>query len=347
MAAYTKTLHVGVTDVLAGHSVLCCLSTSSSSSLTSAISATKRLFMDSGGLPGVPRLVLHQCSSPLNRVCRDFRLYSPGDPPVTVEQARHRMSEVSSRGDAGGWTAQFSIALDKVAVCEPLTTDRSTPRSERAWSRPILSGACSVSELPRVNRFSTTGHALSTRCCGSARPGVLTHPFGPRQQGLLPRECLGHKQRDRRSLVRARDRRVFSANAVCPHLVSDHEALRLGQARFPARARTASKDSLLGSADGGPMASGTKPGAMGFPRRGRLGRARSSGVWGPETDKSYPPHVAVLPGGALPPAPFGPHQQGPPPWERPGSKQGPTGSWQNGGTPWIPPNQQSIHPLSE
>ena len=240
----------------------------------------KRLFMDSGGLPGVPRLVLHQCSSPLNRVCRDFRLYSPGDPPVTVEQARHRMSEVSSRGDAGGWTAQFSIALDKVAVCEPLATDRSTPRSERAWSRPILSVACSVSELPRVNRFSTTGHALSTRCCGSARPGVLTHPFGPRHQGLLPRECLGRKQRDRRSLVRTGDRRVFSAKAAWPHLVSDHEALRLGQAGFSRRARTAQRDSLLGSAHGGPMASDTRPEAMGFLANGVMAvpRLRACGA---------------------------------------------------------------------
>jgi hypothetical protein len=43
--------------------------------------------------------------------------------------------------------------------------------------------------------------------------------------------------------------------------------------------------------------------------------------------------VAVLPGGALLPAPSGPHQQDPPPWERPGQQQGPTGSWQHGGTP--------------
>ena len=253
----------------------------------------KRLFMDSGGLPGVPRLVLHQCSSPLNRVCRDFRLYSPGDPPVTVEQARHRMSEVSSRGDAGGWTAQFSIALDKVAVCEPLATDRSTPRSERAWSRPILSGACSVSELPRVNRFSTTGHALSTRCCGSARPGVLTHPFGPRQQGLLPRECLGRKQRDRRSLVRARDRRVFSAKAAWPHLVSDHEALRLGQARFPARARTAStRTPSSGVQMGDPWPPAPNQGPWGFLGEGRAAvpglRACGARHQGPNPNMSHP-----------------------------------------------------------
>jgi hypothetical protein len=38
--------------------------------------------------------------------------------------------------------------------------------------------------------------------------------------------------------------------------------------------------------------------------------------------------VAVLPGGTLRPVPSGPHQQEPPPWERPGSKQGP--SW----VPW-------------
>jgi hypothetical protein len=36
--------------------------------------------------------------------------------------------------------------------------------------------------------------------------------------------------------------------------------------------------------------------------------------------------VAVLPGGALVPAPSGSHQQGTPPWELPGSKQEP---------PWV------------
>ena len=296
----------------------------------------KRLFMDSGGLPGVPRLVLHQCSSPLNRVCRDFRLYSPGDPPVTVEQARHRMSEVSSRGDAGGWTAQFSIALDKVAVCEPLATDRSTPRSERAWSRPILSVACSVSELPRVNRFSTTGHALSTRCCGSARPGVLTHPFGPRQQGLLPRECLGRKQRDRRSLVRARDRRVFSAKAVCPHLVSDHEFF------------SSDKQGFLPAP--GPHQQGLPPRECRWGTHGLRPQTRGHGVSSARAARPYlvfglvahdtkartrtcPIHRCCGSPRRAIAAPSGPHQQGPPPWERPGSKQGPTGPWQNGGTP--------------
>jgi len=77
--------------------------------------------------------------------------------------------------------------------------------------------------------------------------------------------------------------------------------------------------------------------------------------------------VAVLPGGALQPAPSGPHQQGPPPWEFPGSNRDPVGSWQHGGTPWVlwqrrrddpqavldrlacgePDARVSVHPLTE
>jgi hypothetical protein len=132
MAAYTKTLHVGVTDVLAGHSVLCCLSTSSSSSLTSAISATKRLFMDSGGSPGVPRLVLLPCSYTTTGTIGTFASIRRPSRWCRVRPARHRMSEVSSRGDAGGCTSQPSVALNKVARCEPLTAEGSTPRSECA-----------------------------------------------------------------------------------------------------------------------------------------------------------------------------------------------------------------------
>ena len=72
------------------------------------------------------------------------------------------MSEVSSRGDTGGWTAQPSVSLNKVAVCEPPTTDSKVLGRERVSPRSILSVTCCVSELPRVNRFSTTKHAFST-----------------------------------------------------------------------------------------------------------------------------------------------------------------------------------------
>jgi hypothetical protein len=89
------------------------------------------------------------------------------------------------------------------------------------------------------------------------------------------------------------------------------------------------------------MGSWYQPGTHGVPRQGRRGEAvpvrRACGERPanptPEPTTSDPQGVAVLPGGALLPAPSGPHQQGTPPSEFPGSKQGPMGSWQHGGTP--------------
>ena len=52
----------------------------------------------------------------------------------------------------------------------------------------------------------------------------------------------------------------------------------------------------------------------------------------PEPTESDPQVLRFCQAGRLLPAPSGPHQQGTPPWEFPGSKQGPTGSWQHGGT---------------
>ena len=52
----------------------------------------------------------------------------------------------------------------------------------------------------------------------------------------------------------------------------------------------------------------------------------------PESSMSDPQGVAILAGGTLRPGPSGPHKQGTPPRECPGSKQGPLGSWQQTGT---------------
>ena len=104
----------------------------------------------------------------------------------------------------------------------------------------------------------------------------------------------------------------------------------------PALVRVAQKDSLLGSKQGDPWVPGTSQGPMGFRGKGVV-------IWSPapqeisetEARANYVQStgVAVLPGGALLPAPSGPHQQGTPPSEFLGSKQGPMGSWQHGGTP--------------
>ena len=201
MAAYTKTLHVGVTDVLAGHSVLCCLSTSSSSSLTSAISATKRLFMDSGGSPSASRLVLHPCSYTTTGTIGTFASIRRPSRRCRVRPARHRMSEVSSRGDAGGCSSQPSNSLNKVARCEALTTDGSTPWSERVsgdseqlCAEPFLHYRARL--IHKVLRFCEAGCLYPTRL--------------DRTRGLPPRECPAMGRGTHGPWHQTRGRAVFS-----------------------------------------------------------------------------------------------------------------------------------------
>jgi len=110
------------------------------------------------------------------------------------------------------------------------------------------------------------------------------------------------------------------------------------------------KDSLLGSADGGPMASGPKPGAMGFPRRGPRGRTWSSGLWR-TTPRPEPEHVpstgvAVLPGGPLLPR-LDRTSRDLPHGSALAANRDPRVPGRTEEPPWIPPNQQSIHPLTE
>jgi hypothetical protein len=88
------------------------------------------------------------------------------------------------------------------------------------------------------------------------------------------------------------------------------------------------------------MGSWYQPRTHGVPRQGDM-PIWSSGLWRatanprPEPGMSYPQGVAVLPGGAVLPAPSGPHQQGTPPWEFPGSKQGPA---------WVPGQRRRDDP---
>jgi hypothetical protein len=93
----------------------------------------KRLFMDSGG-PSPPP-VSHHCSSMLDRGFGTFASTPPATRLRTVGQARHRMSEVSSRGDAGGRMSLSSAPANEIAVCEPPTTDSNVLGLERVLFR--------------------------------------------------------------------------------------------------------------------------------------------------------------------------------------------------------------------
>jgi len=129
MAAYNKAPKVGVRTTLAGRTDVHCLNTLSDFWPIGTLAAMKRLFMDSGGPPLPP--VSHPCSSTINREIGTFASTPPATRLRTVAQARHRMSEVSSRGDAGGRMSLSSAPANEVARCEPATTVGNAPQVER------------------------------------------------------------------------------------------------------------------------------------------------------------------------------------------------------------------------
>jgi hypothetical protein len=133
MAAYNKAPKVGVRTTLAGRTDVHCLNTLSDFWPIGTLAAMKRLFMDSGG-PSPPP-VSHHCSSMLDRGFGTFASTPPATRLRTVGQARHRMSEVSSRGDAGGRMSLSSAPANEIAVCEPPTTDSNVLGLERVLFR--------------------------------------------------------------------------------------------------------------------------------------------------------------------------------------------------------------------
>ena len=268
------------------------------------------------------------------------------------------MSEVSSRGEAGGCTTQPSNSLHKVAVCELSTTDSNALELERVWPASILSVTCCVSELPRLNRFSTTKHAFSTDVAVLRGRVSCNNPFGPRQQGLLPRECPGRKQGDPTVPGSCQGPSAFlgKRGAAAPGLrpqgfgrpaSTGLAALRAGWRphRGPHKGTPSS-----GVQTGDPWPLAPNQGPWGSPAKvsrpypvfGLVAHdteARAEHV--PATD------VAVLPGGALLPAPFGPHNRDLPHRSALAANGDPRVPGSTEEPPWIPPNQQSIHPLSE
>jgi hypothetical protein len=214
--------------------------------------------------------------------------------------------------------------------------------------------AAPFSDLERVR-------SRSTRCCGSAKREVCSRRAWTAQQGLP----LGSATTSRGThgfLAPARDPSGSSAKATRTwssglwkrtgeteaRACSIHKVLRLCKAGClfsPRRDRTTrTPPRECDNKQGDPWVPGASQGPIGFLGTGSAmihGRAWSPGLRGttgePDAGHVRSTSVAVLPGGALLPAPFGPHQQGPPQWECPGSKQGPSSvSGSKEEPPWIP-----------
>jgi hypothetical protein len=204
------------------------------------------------------------------------------------------------------------------------------------------SPACSllVSHLCSYRRGRSVGALSSVRRAGRLR--IANGHAGNRVSDI--HEGLGRRGTNfTTSSTRVCARRVMSPQRPVPAF-SDGNASGLDpqgvavltdEMSCPAGLDRANKDSPSGASRGhhGFLA---PPGTHGVPRQGDVP------IWSsvPREPEARAGHVrstdvAVLPGGALQPAPSGPHQQGPPLWERPGSKQGP---------PWVPGQRRRVDP---
>jgi hypothetical protein len=127
--------------------------------------------------------------------------------------------------------------------------------------------------------------------------------------------------------------RTWNASGLDPQGVA-----ALPSGLFSPRLGRTNKDSPSGVRQqaGGPVGSWHQPGTHRVPRQGDVRNwslaPREIGEADARANYVRSTGVAVLPGGVLLPAPSGPHQQGTPPWEFPGSKQGP---------PWVPGNRRN------
>ena len=196
------------------------------------------------------------------------------------------------------------------------------------WSSAVHSktSEIGVSDAP-TDRSDTRGRSVgafsSVRRAGCLR--TVRHArnyMTDIHQGLLGCRATNFTA----SSTRVQARRVMSLQRPVPAF-SDLERVRSRSTRCCGSVRWVSAPVAPGSHQqglpprelaGDPWVPGTNQGPMGF-----LGKGDAPG--------RRPQDVAVLPGGTLRPVPSGPHQQGTLPWERPGSKQGPLGSWQQTG----------------
>ena len=231
----------------------------------------------------------------------------------------------------GGMHVSTLEPLNKVAVCELSTTDSNVLGLERV--------------LFRGEPFLRQEERFIHNVVWSRQAGRL---FPPRSDRTYKDSLLGsNPQQTGEPVVPGTNQgpRGFAAKASWLHrVVGPWEAFGRNETQATGScgpARQGGCTHLSGprqqglllrerpdSEQGDPWVPGTKPGAMGFLGKGVLAVPGLWSCWGTTSDtKARAEHVpstdvAVLPGGALLPAPSGPHQQGPPPWERPGQQTG-------------------------
>ena len=296
--------------------------------------ASMRRLIDSDRSAAVSLLVPHPCSctrglsvGAFSSVRRARRLR------IANGHAGCRMSRFTrGRWVSVGRTSQLSAPVNNVAVCERSTTDGTLLGP---GTRPV-----SIHKVLRL-----------------AKREVCSRRAWAAQTGTPPRECPASKgnhgsldQPGTHGGSSAKATRTWSSGLwkrtgeTEARACSIHKVLRLCKAGnlFPPRrdrtTRTPPRE--CDNKQGDPWVPGTSQGPIGFLGKGSaMIRWPCLVAWPEGNDRRTrvahvrSTSVAVLPGGALLPAPFGPHQQGPPH----GSALATTGTfigpWQQRGTP--------------
>ncbi len=195
MAAYIRAPQVSVRATLAGRADARCLDTLRDFWSIGMPSAMKRLFMDSDGQAVFSPSLPHACTYTLNRPDGTFASIARGRCLRTVDQARKCMGQFRSRWMRGGWTPQFSVALNNVARCEPATTERNAPQVGRLGPRPLQSLNVFLGDVFCGKPIFYRGLRFIHKVLRFCEDGCL-YPSGPRQQGLLIRERPVRRQGD-------------------------------------------------------------------------------------------------------------------------------------------------------
>ena len=182
-AVYNKTSEIGVSDAPTGRSDLRRVNPRNELSPARTLAGMRRL-IDSDRSPAFSLLVSHPCSYTRGRSVGAFSsVRRAGRLHIANGHAGNRVSDIHEGllGCRGTDFTAFSTRVQarRVMSLQPPAATFSDP--ERVRSRTIRSGKCLV-----ASGFSTPGHVLSTRCCGSPRRGIATRPVWTAPAGPSP-----------------------------------------------------------------------------------------------------------------------------------------------------------------
>ena len=183
-AVYSKTSEIGVSDARTGRSDLRRLNPLNQLSPARTLAGMSQL-INSDRSPAFSLLVSHPCSYTRGRSVGAFSSVRRADRLriATNGHAGNRVSDIHEGllGCRGTNLSASSTGVQarRVMSLQPPAATFSDP--ERVRSRTIRSGKCLV-----ASSFSTPGHVLSTRCCGSPRRGIATRPVWTAPTGHSP-----------------------------------------------------------------------------------------------------------------------------------------------------------------